>query len=216
MGGRAAGPLPETVPLPCQVVLGLPPQPGVAPYPALAHDDLLLVAVRQIHVQHVIALDAEHDPPQARHRHRPLALATALQRMQPVERFGQLAQGVCTIQGQQDIPGPADMRRMQPAPVATLEQPSQASVPDVPYRHWNKRVAYHYIAEIAIVLPAALVRAPLPMDSGSTPDRSRPAKAAPRASWLLTIPGSGPKPADSALCGDFRPEHPTSVRRPPE
>ena len=65
------------------------PQPSVVRHAALAlaHDSLLMV-VGQSNIQHVVAFDAEHDPPHARHCHRQLPLADSVQEVQPVERFG--------------------------------------------------------------------------------------------------------------------------------
>ena len=99
------------------------------------------MVVRQVDIQDVAVLNTEHNPPQARYPHRPLAFADALQRMQPVERFGQFTERIRSVEGQQDVSDALDVCRVQLARVAAHEEPPQAAVPDTAYRHLDQCIA---------------------------------------------------------------------------
>ena len=100
-----------------------------------------LVVVRQVDIQDVAVLNTEHNPPQARYPHRLLAFGGALQRTQPVERFGLFTERIRSVEGQKDVSYAVDVRRVQLARVAAHEEPPQAAVPDTAYRHLDQCIA---------------------------------------------------------------------------
>ena len=94
--------------------------------------------IDQIHVAGVDALEAEYDPPVARHSDRPEARAIALQRMQSeagqvhVRGFGRF------VEAGEDALDPGDRFRRHPPPVPLLVQEPEPLVAEIPDHRFTR------------------------------------------------------------------------------